>query len=105
MLKTANRADLIRTLETLDQRLRWLSSWIIHNANHLRESRDGLKIGGHQASCASITAIMTALYFHALRPQDKVAVKPHAGPRAAAGVSRAGRRAKLSEPDQGHDPG
>ncbi len=73
-------ADRIQSLELLDVRLRWLSSWIIHNANHIRESRDGLKVGGHQASCASITTIMTALYFHALRPQDKVAVKPHAGP-------------------------
>jgi len=70
----------IGMLETLDTRLRWLSSWTIHNANHLREKRDGLKVGGHQASCASMTAIMAALYFHALRPQDKVAVKPHAGP-------------------------
>jgi pyruvate dehydrogenase E1 component len=80
MPKKESRAELVRTLETIDQRLRWLSSWIIHNANHLRESRDGLKVGGHQASCASMTAIMAALYFHALRPQDKVAVKPHAGP-------------------------
>ncbi len=81
MLNTVSaRTDLIRNLEALDQRLRWLSSWTIHNANHIRESRDGLKVGGHQASCASITAIMTALYFHALRPQDRVAVKPHAGP-------------------------
>jgi pyruvate dehydrogenase E1 component len=70
----------IEALEALDRRLRWLSSWTIHNANHLRDSRDGLKVGGHQASCASITAVMTALYFHALRPNDKVAVKPHAGP-------------------------
>jgi pyruvate dehydrogenase E1 component len=70
----------IEALEALDRRLRWLSSWTIHNANHLRNSRDGLKVGGHQASCASITAVMTALYFHALRPNDKVAVKPHAGP-------------------------
>ena len=74
------RATLVERLEMLDTRLRWLSSWIIHNANHLRESRDGLKVGGHQASCASMTAIMAALYFHELRPQDKVAVKPHAGP-------------------------
>jgi pyruvate dehydrogenase E1 component len=72
--------SLIATLETIDARLRWLSSWTIHNANHLRDSRDGLKVGGHQASCASISAIMTALYFHALGPNDKVAVKPHAGP-------------------------
>ena len=71
---------LIARLELIDTRLRWLSSWIIHNANHLRESRDGLKVGGHQASCSSISTIMTALYFQALRPQDRVAVKPHAGP-------------------------
>ncbi len=72
--------DLIAHITDLDTRLRWLSAWTIHNANHLRESRDGLKVGGHQASCASISAIMAALYFHALGPSDKVAVKPHAGP-------------------------
>ncbi len=77
---TDNRAQTIAALEQIDTRLRWLSSWMIHNANHLREKRDGLKVGGHQASCASISTIMAALYFHALRPQDKVAVKPHAGP-------------------------
>jgi pyruvate dehydrogenase E1 component len=77
---TAPDSTLVPTLEALDTRLRWLSSWTIHNANHLRESRDGLKVGGHQASCASMTAIMSALYFHALRPVDRVAVKPHAGP-------------------------
>ncbi len=74
------RTDKVEALELLDARLRWLSSWTVHNANHIREKRDGLKVGGHQASCASMTAIMAALYFHALRPQDKVAVKPHAGP-------------------------
>ncbi len=74
------RAEQVALLTQIEQRLRWLSSWTVHNANNLREKRDGLKVGGHQASCASITAVMTALYFHALRPQDKVAVKPHAGP-------------------------
>ena len=74
------RTETVEALELLDDRLRWLSSWTVHNANHIREKRDGLKVGGHQASCASMTAIMAALYFHALRPQDKVAVKPHAGP-------------------------
>jgi pyruvate dehydrogenase E1 component len=77
---TPDRQDTIEALELIETRLRWLSSWIIHNANYLRPKRDGLKVGGHQASCASMTAIMAALYFHALRPQDKVAVKPHAGP-------------------------
>ncbi len=70
----------IATLDLIDARLRWLASWTIHNANHLRDSRDGLKVGGHQASCASMSTIMTALYLTALRPQDKVAVKPHGGP-------------------------
>ena len=82
MVKTVQRsnAETINVLETLEARLRWLSSWTVHNANHIRPKRDGLKVGGHQASCSSMTAIMAALYFHALRPQDKVAVKPHAGP-------------------------
>ncbi|MFN3512976.1 MAG: transketolase [Phenylobacterium sp.] len=70
----------VEHLARLDERLRWLSAWTIHNANHLRNSRDGLKVGGHQASCASMTTILAALYFHALRPQDRVAVKPHASP-------------------------
>ena len=67
-------------LEQIRRKLLWLSAWAIHNANHLRPNRDGLKVGGHQASCASVAAIMTALYFDVLRPQDRVAVKPHAGP-------------------------
>ena len=70
----------IESLKILDARLRWLSAWTIHHANHIRESADGLKVGGHQASCASMTSIMAALYFHALGPNDRVAVKPHAGP-------------------------
>jgi pyruvate dehydrogenase E1 component len=79
MLKKTEGPDR-DALRLIDERLRWLSAWTIHNANHLRESPDGLKVGGHQASCASMTAIMAALYFHALGPNDKVAVKPHAGP-------------------------
>ena len=72
--------EAVAHIEALDARLRWLSAWTIHNANHLRPSRDGLKVGGHQASCASMTSIMAALYFGALGPNDRVAVKPHAGP-------------------------
>ena len=70
----------IESLKILDERLRWLSAWTIHHANHIRDNSDGLKVGGHQASCASMTSIMAALYFHALGPNDRVAVKPHAGP-------------------------
>ncbi len=78
-MDTFPSADL-PALKLLDDRLRWLSAWTIHHANHVRPSADGLKVGGHQASCASMTAIMAALYFHALGPNDRVAVKPHAGP-------------------------
>ena len=67
-------------LKTIEQRLLWLSHWMIHNANHLRPKEGGIKIGGHQASSASMVSIMTALYFSALRPEDRVAVKPHASP-------------------------
>src|SRR5918995_1157647 len=62
----------IAALKILDDRLRWLSAWTIHHANHVRDSADGLKVGGHQASCASMTAIMAALYFHALGENDRV---------------------------------
>jgi pyruvate dehydrogenase E1 component len=67
-------------LKTIEQRLLWLSHWMIHNANHIRPKADGIKVGGHQASSASLVSIMTALYFQILRPEDRVAVKPHASP-------------------------
>ena len=72
-------ADL-EMLSALERKVLWLATWMIHNANHLRDNGDGLKVGGHQASSASMATIMSALYFHALRPQDRVAVKPHASP-------------------------
>src|SRR5437763_16859385 len=72
--------DGLRILAELEKKVLWLASWTIHHANHLRESTDGLKVGGHQASSASLASIMTALYFDVLRPQDRVAVKPHAIP-------------------------
>ena len=74
------KQDRIAILAELERKCLWLSSWMIHNANHLRPSDDGLKVGGHQASSASLSTIMTALYFGALRPEDRVAVKPHASP-------------------------
>jgi pyruvate dehydrogenase E1 component len=67
-------------LAALERKTLWLSTWMIHNANHLRDNPDGLKVGGHQASSASLCAIMTALYGAVLRPEDRVAVKPHASP-------------------------
>ncbi|MCK1617292.1 transketolase [Bradyrhizobium sp. 159] len=67
-------------LTALSRKALWLSSWTIHHANHIRPSGDGLKVGGHQASSASLATIMSALYFSVLRPEDRVAVKPHASP-------------------------
>jgi pyruvate dehydrogenase E1 component len=73
-------SETIKLLSAIESKVRWLASWMIHNANHIRPSRDGIKVGGHQASSASISTIMTALYMKVLQPQDKVAVKPHASP-------------------------
>jgi pyruvate dehydrogenase E1 component len=76
----SDMADNLPILRELEKKVLWLASWTIHNANHLRGNTDGLKVGGHQASSASLANIMTALYFDVLRPQDRVAVKPHASP-------------------------
>jgi pyruvate dehydrogenase E1 component len=78
MTSALSREDL-RVLKDLEQQVLWHACWMIHNANHIREKGE-VKVGGHQASCASLVSIMTALYFHTLKPQDRVAVKPHASP-------------------------
>ena len=78
--KVDPRPHYLHTLRQLERKVLWLSSWMIHNANHIRPSRDGLKVGGHQASSASVATLLTALYFDVLRPEDRIAVKPHASP-------------------------
>jgi pyruvate dehydrogenase E1 component len=83
--------ERIALLGEIERRVLWLASWTIHHANHLRAA-DEVKVGGHQASSASLATIMTALYFSALRPQDRVAVKPHAGPAFHAIQYLAGRQ-------------
>jgi pyruvate dehydrogenase E1 component len=72
--------DRIEYLRALEQKVLWLAVWMIHHANHIRPKVDGLKVGGHQASSASVVTLMTSLYFNSLRPEDRVAVKPHASP-------------------------
>ena len=74
------KKEKLAILRELERKILWLSSWMIHNANHVRESRDGIKVGGHQSSCASAATLMAALYFDVLGPSDRVAVKPHASP-------------------------
>ena len=73
-------ADRLETLKRLESKILWLATWMIHHANNLRDKSDGVKVGGHQASCASMVSVMTALFLHTLRPEDRIAVKPHAGP-------------------------
>jgi pyruvate dehydrogenase E1 component len=69
----------LEALERIQQRVLWLSTWMVHHAN-ARPSIDGLKVGGHQSSSASVVSLLTALYFDALRSGDVVAVKAHAAP-------------------------
>lgn len=73
-------AATLEILRAIERKVLWLSAWTIHNANQIRPKRDGLKVGGHQASSASMATLMTALYMRVLRPEDRVAVKPHASP-------------------------
>jgi pyruvate dehydrogenase E1 component len=77
---SGDRASTIAALEELQQHVLWLAVSIVDHANRLRPNPSGLKVGGHQASSASMTSIMTALYFHQLRAEDRVSVKPHASP-------------------------
>ncbi|HWG09601.1 MAG TPA: pyruvate dehydrogenase [Solirubrobacteraceae bacterium] len=74
------QAGGLAALDAVQRRVLWLSMSIVHHANRVRETGSGVKVGGHQASSASIVSIMTALYFEHLRAPDRVSVKPHASP-------------------------
>jgi pyruvate dehydrogenase E1 component len=77
---TAPPAASLEVLEEVQRRVLWLATSIIHHANKVRQTPSGVKVGGHQASSASMVSIMTALYFEHLRGVDRVSVKPHASP-------------------------
>ena len=70
----------LETLQAIERRVLWLATAIVHYANRVRENRSGVKVGGHQASSASMVGLMTALWFSELRADDRVSVKPHASP-------------------------
>ena len=111
--------DRDATLREVEQRVLWLATAIVHHANRVRPNPTGLKVGGHQASSASMVTIMTALWFEHLRPEDRVSVKPHASPvlhainyllgeldeRLPDDAARVRRAAELPEPGQGPGPG
>lgn len=67
-------------LGVIERRVLWLATSIVHHANRVRPNTSGVKVGGHQASSASMTTIMTSLWFEQLRAEDRVSVKPHASP-------------------------
>jgi pyruvate dehydrogenase E1 component len=77
---TDERERALATLGEVQDRVLWLATSIVHHANRVRETASGVKVGGHQASSASMVSIMTALWFEHLRAPDRVSVKPHASP-------------------------
>lgn len=70
----------LETLNSIADRVLWLSTSMVHHANRVRPNSSGLKVGGHQASSASMVSIMTSLWFAQLQSRDRVSVKPHASP-------------------------
>ena len=70
----------LAVLDGVQRRVLWLAAAIVHHANHVRPNRSGVKVGGHQASSASMVSLMTALWFAFLEAPDRVSVKPHASP-------------------------
>src|SRR4051794_25974152 len=80
MTATQDRPAPHATLEAVQDRVLWLATSIVHHANRVRKTPSGVKVGGHQASSASMASIMTALWFEHLRGPDRVSVKPHASP-------------------------
>lgn len=73
-------AGTLAPLAEIENRVLWLATSIVHHANRVRPNESGIKVGGHQASSASMATIMTALWFTQLRAEDRVSVKPHASP-------------------------
>ena len=80
MTELKSETGSLDTLAEIERQVLWLSTAIIHHANRVRPNPGGLKVGGHQASSASMVSIMTSLWFRHLRAEDRVSVKPHASP-------------------------
>src|SRR5919107_855666 len=70
----------VGVLDEIQRRVLWLAISMVHHANRVRPNPSGIKVGGHQASSASMVTLMTALWFHHLRAPDRVSVKPHVSP-------------------------
>jgi len=79
-MTTVGEQTELSTLRAVQDRVLWLAASIIHHANRIRPTASGVKVGGHQASSASMVSIMTALWLRHLHAEDRVSVKPHASP-------------------------
>ena len=79
-LREETTSSTTATLREIEQRVLWLATSIVHHANKVRPNTSGVKVGGHQASSASMVTIMTSLWFGQLNAEDRVSVKPHASP-------------------------
>src|SRR6201985_46355 len=80
MTELQHKTAGLDTLADIERQVLWLSTAIVHHANRVRPNPGVLKVGGHQASSASMVSIMTSLWFRHLRADDRVSVKPHASP-------------------------
>ena len=80
IIQSSPQAEALGTLGEIERQVLWLSTAIIDHANRVRPNPGGMKVGGHQASSASMVSIMTSLWFRHLRAEDRVSVKPHASP-------------------------
>jgi pyruvate dehydrogenase E1 component len=80
MTELKPQTEGLDALGEIERQVLWLSTAIVHHANRVRPNPGGLKVGGHQASSASMVSIMTSLWFRHLRAEDRVSVKPHASP-------------------------
>ena len=83
-VETSNRLGVLSArdsvLSQIQDRVLWLAMQMVYHANEVRENPDGLKVGGHQASSASVVTLLTALYFDFMRAGDRISIKPHASP-------------------------
>lgn len=73
-------APALGVLASIERRVLWLAVRIVDHANRERPKGDALKVGGHQASSASMVTLMTALWLADMDARDRVSVKPHASP-------------------------
>jgi len=78
--KNSSTAGHDAVLVQIQNRVLWLAMQMVYHANKTRTGSEGVKVGGHMTSSASIVTILTYLFFEYLRADDKIAIKPHASP-------------------------